>query len=138
VKGGAKSAALAAALGAAVICAACSTSPGSGGGPPPPDCSTLVAPSSCPSPAPSWKGDVQQLFHTYCLQCHGVGGVAVSQVPMATYQDVANNRTRIWEAIYNCGMPGGQDAGVAPDLYPTIAERQTMVAWADVCGAPNN
>jgi hypothetical protein len=123
----------------ATCLAGCGASSGSGGGgPPPPDCTTLVAPSACPSPAPSWKGEVQGLFHTYCQQCHGTGGVAYGVVPMQTYADVSNNRTRIWEATYNCSMPGGQDAGVAPMAYPTIAERQTMIEWADVCNAPNN
>lgn len=135
-----KGAALWTILAAAASVAACSTSSGGGAeaGPPPQDCSTLVAPSSCPTPAPSWHGEVQQLFHAYCLQCHGTGAVAYDIVPMQTYQDVANNRTRIWEATYTCSMPGGEDAGVSPLAYPTIAERATMIAWADACGAPNN
>lgn len=113
----------------------CDASPSGGSAP---DCSQLTVPSACPTPAPSWKGEVYGLFQTYCTQCHGAGGVAANVVPMAIYQDVFANRTRIWSAVYRCSMPGGQDAGVAPQAFPSLAERQAMITWADLCGAPDN
>ena len=88
-------------------------------------------------PPPSWKSDVQPLFTTYCEPCHGAGGTAAQQVPLATYQNVVDNRTRSWEQISSCSMPN-TDAALPATAFPTAAERQTMVTWLDICNAPDN
>jgi hypothetical protein len=121
----------------ALVLLACSGGSSGSGGVAPPDCTDLVAPSSCPSPPPSWKGEVQGLVEAYCLQCHGNGGIAQAQANLATYDDVFMNRTRLWEAVYNCSMPN-TDASPAPLEYPTLAQRSTIITWADPCNAPDN
>jgi hypothetical protein len=92
---------------------------------------------TCPTPPPSWKTDVQPLFEAYCLQCHGTGQMAFAQVPLETYQDVFDNRTRSWQQIYQCLMPN-LDASLPATNFPTADQRQTMVTWLDPCNAPNN
>jgi hypothetical protein len=115
---------------------ACSTG-SSSGGPATTPCPNLEYPSTCPTPPPSWKTDVQPLFETYCDTCHGNGGPAAASVPLATYQDVVDNRTRAWQQIGNCSMPN-TDASLPATQFPTAAQRQTMVTWLDVCNAPDN
>ncbi len=100
-------------------------------------CPNLTFPSACPAPPPSWKTDVQPLFVAYCESCHGNGGVAAAQVPLATYQDVFDNRTRAWQQIANCSMPN-TDASLPAMEFPSASDRQAMVTWLDVCNAPNN
>jgi hypothetical protein len=125
-----------AAAGVLVVGAgACSIA--SSGGEPPAACPNLDFPTTCPSPPPSWKGDVQALFEGYCYSCHGNGGPAAAQVPLATYSDVFDNRTRAWQQIANCSMPN-TDASLPATSFPTAAQRQTMVTWLDICSAPNN
>jgi len=128
---------MAAVAGTVLVAAAvaCSDSPSSPG--PAAVCPNLDFPSACPSPPPSWKTDVQPLFETYCESCHDTGGVAAGQVPLATYQDVVNNRTRAWEQIANCSMPN-TDAASPATAFPSADDRQTMVTWLDICGAPDN
>jgi hypothetical protein len=131
--------ALAAGAGALLVVAAgaCSSGSSSGGAAGAVDCPTLDFPTTCPTPPPSWKTDVQPLFQSYCEECHGNGGQAALQVPLATYQDVVNNRTRCWEQIYTCSMPN-TDASPPATAFPTAEQRQMMVTWLDVCNAPDN
>ncbi len=128
--------ALAVACGASIGLAACSSS-SSSNAPAPPPCPTDLTTDTCPTPPPSWKTDVQPLVEAYCLPCHGNGGPAFAQVPLATYQDVFDNRTRAWEQIYQCLMPN-MDASLPAMSFPTAEQRQTMITWLDPCGAPNN
>ncbi len=134
----------AAGLAALVIAAGCSSGGGGGGGQSgdaamtgPGTCPQLEFPATCPTPAPSWINEVQGLFEGYCGQCHARGGSASSFVELSTYTSVMQNRTRCWQQINNCSMPNA-NGHPAPLAYPTAAERQTMVTWLDVCGAPNN
>lgn len=116
---------------------ACSASSAPATSPPGLDCSSLVVPQTCPSPPPSWKSDVAPLLEAYCLQCHGAGAIASARFPLSTYADVKQHATQSWEQVYTCLMPNG-DASPPPLAYPTLAQRQTLVTWASVCGAPNN
>jgi hypothetical protein len=128
--------ALAVACGASIVLAACSSS-SSSSGPATAPCPTNLTTDTCPTPPPSWKTDVQPLFEAYCLQCHGNGGMAFAQVPLATYQDVFDNRTRSWQQVYQCLMPN-MDASLPALAFPTADQRQTMITWLDPCNAPNN
>jgi hypothetical protein len=125
-----------AATGLVAAAGACSGSPSSAG-PAAAPCPNLDFPGICPTPPPSWKTDVQPLFEEYCNQCHGIGGPAALQVPLGTYQDVVNNRTRSWLQISNCSMPN-TDASLPATSFPTADQRQTMVTWLDICNAPDN
>jgi hypothetical protein len=128
-----------------LVAGACSSKPASSagsdeggedaGGPGP--CPQLDFPTTCPDPAPSWKGEVKGLVVEYCDQCHGPGGQAQAQVDLSTYASVAANRTRCWQQIETCLMPN-PDGSPPPFAYPTPAQRQTMVTWMDVCNAPDN
>lgn len=112
-----------------------SAASGTDSGPGP--CPTIQFPSTCPTPPPSWKTDVQPLVEKYCDQCHGNGSTAASQLNLSTYKDVAANRTKCWYQIYQCWMPN-VDGSPPPLAYPTAGERQTLVTWMDICNAPNN
>jgi hypothetical protein len=129
--------ALAGAAGAVLVAGAGACSSDSTGGGGVPGCPDIQFPDQCPTPPPSWKKDVQPLVVEYCDSCHGNGGPAALQVPLATYQDVFDNRTRSWEQVYKCAMPN-TDASLAADAFPTADQRQTMVTWLDICNAPNN
>jgi hypothetical protein len=100
-------------------------------------CPELQFPPTCPTPAPSWKGEVQGLVEMYCGQCHQNGSSASAQLNLSNYADVYANRSKCWYQIEMCWMPnvGGNPAPLA---YPSPAERQTMVTWMDVCDAPDN
>ena len=100
-------------------------------------CPQLDFPSTCPTPPPSWKNEVEPLIGGYCWQCHGPGGQAQNQVDLSTYALVAANRTRCWQQIETCLMPN-VDGSPPPLHYPTPAQRQTMVTWLDICNAPDN
>ena len=39
-------------------------------------CPVLEFPSTCPTPPPSWKNEVEPLIAGFCEQCHGPGGQA--------------------------------------------------------------
>ncbi len=89
-------------------------------------------PAACPSPAPSFSGQVQAIFQTKCGACHAPGGVK-ADTPLLTYAQVspAGTRTSILTRIERCEMP---QAG-APQLTP--AERAALLGWL-VCHGPNN
>jgi mono/diheme cytochrome c family protein len=89
-------------------------------------------PAACPSPAPSFSGQVQAIFQTKCGTCHGPGGVKATR-PLLTYAQISAGGTRlsVQSRNVNCEMP---QAG-APPLTPD--ERRALLAWL-VCGGPNN
>jgi hypothetical protein len=98
------------------------------------DCSSL-APPSCPSPPPSWTRDVRPIIDTYCLQCHGEGGIEVAMFDYTTYQGVSQHVSQMVTPIFQCTMPP-LDASPLPAM-PTDADRETILAWI-ACGAPDN
>jgi hypothetical protein len=99
-----------------------------------PDCSTLVAPP-CPSSPPSWQRDVQPLVQTFCLECHGEGGIEVANFDYSTYQGVAAHASQMVTPVFQCTMP---PVDVMPlPAMPTVAQRETILAWI-ACGAPDN
>jgi hypothetical protein len=98
-----------------------------------PGCPTFS--SSCPAMQPSFQGDVQPIFATYCLSCHGDGGIEQSQLDYSTYQGVYEHRSQIVNQVSHCTMP---PLDASPPLpAPSDQERQTIIAWI-ACGAPNN
>jgi mono/diheme cytochrome c family protein len=91
-------------------------------------------PASCPTPAPSYSGQVAAIIHDKCGACHVPGGVE-AKTPLETYAEVLRLRTpsgnAILDQVYNCVMP---QVG-APQL--TSDERQALLTWC-VCDDPNN
>jgi hypothetical protein len=118
------------ALAGMVACSNASGNPDAGTGSSCPNVST-----SCPATPPSWKNDVQPLIATYCLACHGDGGIEQSQFDYTTYQGVYKNRAAMVTQVYQCQMPPPDASLPAPPL--TADQRETIVAWL-ACGAPNN
>jgi hypothetical protein len=106
-------------------------------GPPPPSCAGVVAPAACPSPPPSWASEVQPLIEKYCWQCHANGGIDQQMIDLSTYAGAKQNAVRILQQVYGCLMPNF-GATPPPKVYPTVDERNTIVAWAGVCMAPDN
>jgi hypothetical protein len=96
-----------------------------------------MAPSTCPSPQPSWQNDVEPLIEKYCWQCHGNGGIDQQQIDLSTYAGVKTHAVTILQQVNACLMPN-YGATPPPKAYPTVEERNTILAWAGVCGAPDN
>jgi len=87
-------------------------------------------PATCPSPAPSYSGEVKALIDTYCADCHRPGGQAADR-PLDTYAATFTRRSAVLNQTYACAMP-------PPEFpQPTEAERVQLLGWL-VCGAPNN
>jgi hypothetical protein len=118
------------ALGGLAACSNASNNPDAGPASTCPNVST-----SCPSTPPSWKNDVQPLIATYCLACHGDGGIEQSQFDYTTYQGVYKNRAAMVTQVYQCQMPPLDGSPLAAPL--TADQRETIVAWL-ACGAPDN
>jgi mono/diheme cytochrome c family protein len=89
-------------------------------------------PASCPSPIPSFSGQVQAIFETKCGACHAPGGLK-ADTPLLTWAQISPplTRTSVLVRIVRCEMP---KAG-APPL--TEDERLALLGWL-VCGGPNN
>ena len=117
------------------LVAACSSS--SSSGPQAPSCAGVTAPDTCPSPTPSWKNEVEPLIVKYCWQCHANGGIDQQMVDLSTYGGVKLQAVRVLQQVHDCLMPNF-GATPPPMTYPTIDERNTIIAWAGVCMAPNN
>ncbi|HEX8792511.1 MAG TPA: hypothetical protein VF765_16300 [Polyangiaceae bacterium] len=106
-------------------------------GPQQPSCAGVVEPNTCPSPSPSWKSDVEPLIEKYCWQCHANGGIDQPMVDLSTYAGAKQNAVRILQQVHDCLMPNF-GATPPPKAYPTADERNTIIAWAGVCMAPDN
>lgn len=112
--------------------AACSSSSNADAGP---ASSCPNVSTSCPAAPPSWKNDVQPLIATYCLTCHGDGGIEQSRFDYTTYQGVYKARAAMVTQVYQCQMPPLDASPPSPPL--TADQRETIVAWL-ACGAPQN
>jgi hypothetical protein len=118
-----------------VLAAACSS--GSSSGPQAPSCAGVVVPDACPSPAPSWKNEVEPLIERYCWQCHANGGIDQAQIDLSTYAGAKKYAVTMLQQVDQCLMPNF-GATPPPMAYPTVEERNTIIAWAGVCMAPDN
>jgi len=87
-------------------------------------------PASCPTPTPSYAGDVSGIFDSHCNTCHGPGGSAAEK-PLLTYDDVFRQRGAVLDQVYHCLMPPADQRPMTPQ------QRANLLAWL-TCGAPNN
>jgi hypothetical protein len=86
----------------------------------------VAAPTSCPSPAPTYA-DIAPIVQRLCIPCHI--GAADGPWPLTAYQHVADWQDIIRAAMLDCTMP--PDAG-----FPmTRTERLTVLTWIR-CGLP--
>jgi mono/diheme cytochrome c family protein len=88
-------------------------------------------PTSCPSPEPSFSGQVQAIFQSKCGACHAPGGMKADK-PFLTYAQIKPASTSILTRVERCEMP---QVGATP---LTEEERLALLAWIGICGAPNN
>lgn len=103
----------------------------------PPSCQGVAAPDTCPMPAPSWKNQVEPLIEKYCWQCHADGGIDYPAIDLSSYVEVKKLAVTVLQQVDQCLMPNF-GATPPPKAYPTVEERNTILAWAGVCMAPNN
>jgi mono/diheme cytochrome c family protein len=98
---------------------------------PAPACAIPQMPA-CPDPQPSYATDVSPIFQTYCVRCHGPGGVEFNK-PLTTWAE-ANSRygSVLQQVFYACAMP---PAGEPQLTDPT--QRAALLGWL-MCMAPNN
>lgn len=83
------------------------------------------APTACPTPAPSYKNQVQSIVNIDCYLCHN--DVFGSAPPIESYP-IAKSI----DDVTNCVMP------IAADLFPISPDqRQILLAWMQ-CGEPEN
>jgi mono/diheme cytochrome c family protein len=88
---------------------------------------------ACPSPAPSWSGQISAIVSSTCANCHAPGGEEAN-MPFTDYEEVSSLRQTVLDQIYNCLMPPpANDLGVTL----TDAQRAALIAWL-ACEAPNN
>jgi mono/diheme cytochrome c family protein len=98
---------------------------------PPPGCVPPPAPS-CPDPAPSYAADVAPIFQTYCVRCHGPGGVEFNK-PLDSWAQVNSRYGSVLQQVfYFCAMPPATE----PQLTDPAA-RTALLGWL-ACMAPNN
>lgn len=87
----------------------------------------VQAPTSCPSPAPTYE-DVTPIFEARCIICHS--GAIDGPWPLTAYEHVADWQDAIRAELLDCSMPP-PDAGVPI----TKDERLAILNWIR-CGLP--
>ncbi len=91
---------------------------------------TVVPPTACPTPAPTYA-DVQPIFARRCVSCHS-GATPSGPWPLRDYDHIVDWADTINAEIRTCSMPPrDQDSGPAmPD-----DERVALLTWI-LCGSP--
>jgi len=88
---------------------------------------------ACPTPPPSWQGEVKAIVAQYCGPCHLPGGDGISKGGDYNYATVAGftGLTTILTDVHSCGMP--------PQGSPPLplADWVTLLQWLG-CDAPDN
>lgn len=101
-------------------------------------CMPVVPPTTCPSPPPSYKNEIQYIVASSCAgaKCHQDGG-AESVKDFTTYQGLSADHLTVAQQVALCPS---SSSGMPPPGYPqpTAAQRLALVAWAGICRAPNN
>jgi hypothetical protein len=101
-------------------------------------CSPVTPPATCPSPPPSYSGEIGFIVATFCgkAECHG-SSAGVSVHNFTSYDGIVADRLTFAREAALCpsssmGMPpAGSD-------QPSEQQRIALVTWAGICKAPNN
>jgi hypothetical protein len=88
-------------------------------------------PAACPSPPPSWSGQVQAIVDQSCGPCHLAGGVEQSVFDFSSYSGVSRSQGSMLVQVNACAMPPA-DAGPLSAI-----DRTALLGWL-VCKAPEN
>ena len=128
-----------AAAALAALTAACSGSSAPSGDDAGSECMPIdPPPATCPSPPPSYNGEIAFIVATHCdaMNCHG-GTASGSVHDFTTYKGVHDDRFTFAQQVALCPSTSG---GMPPPGYPqpTRDQRLALIAWATVCGAPDN
>jgi hypothetical protein len=99
---------------------------GTGSEPTPSSCA-IVAPTTCPDPAPHYP-DVAPIFQQRCIICHA--GNAGGPWALSDYGHISDWQDTIRSNVLDCTMPP-PDAGVPI----TVEERGAILTWLR-CGLP--
>jgi hypothetical protein len=101
-------------------------------------CMPVDPPATCPSPPPSYNGEIKFIVANDCAQakCHSSGG-AESVHDFTTYKGVFADRLTFAMQVALCPS---SSSGMPPLGYPqpTAAQRLALVTWASTCSAPDN
>jgi hypothetical protein len=92
----------------------------------PPPC-TVVAPTACPDPAPTYA-DVEPIFTQRCVVCHM--GSANGPWPLTNYGHIASWSDDIRAMLLTCTMPPPEERTPLPN-----AENLAILTWIR-CGMP--
>lgn len=87
---------------------------------------TVVAPTSCPSPATRY-GDVEPVIKARCTGCHNGSD---ERWPLTSYQHVADWYAEIRGQMLACSMPPPSSGMTMPN-----SERELLLQWIR-CGYP--
>ncbi|MGC4093905.1 MAG: hypothetical protein QM756_39570 [Polyangiaceae bacterium] len=95
---------------------------------PEPMACTVMDPTECPTPAPTYTNDVAPIIAAHCTRCHT--GIGKEPWPLGKYEDVVDWEQLIRADILDCSMPP-PDSGE----HVTNDERLTILTWIR-CGTP--
>ena len=114
-----------------VVCASLLAAPAGCSDPAGASCKIPPAPT-CPDPAPSYATDVSPIFETYCVRCHGPGGVEFNK-PLTSWAEVSSRYGSVLQQVfYFCEMPPPTERQLTDP-----AARAALLGWLE-CMAPNN
>ena len=86
--------------------------------------------TACPTPAPTFSGDVLPLMNARCGKCHSHNNDA-GLWPLDDWQTISDWQSTILDVLRNCSQP-------PPEAQPlTRTEREAIEGWI-MCGAQNN
>jgi hypothetical protein len=95
-------------------------------------CPTNDLPATCPTPAPSYAGEVQAIFQAKCLPgCHEPGGMEATKPYTTLAQILQEPLQTMLIQVLSCNMPKAPSPGLTAD------ERKAMLGWFE-CMRPNN
>jgi hypothetical protein len=101
-------------------------------------CMPVDPPATCPSPPPSYNGEIKFIVAEYCagVKCHSSGG-AEAVHDFTTYKGVYADHLTFAMQVALCPS---SSSGMPPLGYmqPSAAQRLALVTWASVCGAHDN
>jgi hypothetical protein len=87
-------------------------------------------PATCPSPPPSYKGQVASIIEGRCILCHNPQ--TLTSHDYTTYMTVYDDRGSMLDQVYHCMMPPLDGGTKLPE-----SEREALLGWL-VCNAPDN
>jgi hypothetical protein len=100
-------------------------------------CVPVDSPTACPSPPPSYNGEIKFVVANYCAsaECHAPGGAASAQ-DFTTYQGLFRVHLTIAMQVGGCPSNGGMPPVDSRQL--TAAQRLDLITWVSACKAVDN